>query len=50
MKRHKQIKAIFTPEEYEALIEAKQGLTWEQFILTLITPKEVKNNDNNLPT
>lgn len=39
MKRFKQVKAIFTGEDYETLKQAKGDQTWEEFILTLVKSK-----------
>jgi len=39
----KQINVYFEDDEYEKLSKAKDGLTWKEFILTLIK-KEVEED------
>ena len=42
----KQINVYFDDKEYKQLVEVKNGLTWKEFILTLIEMKGGQTHKN----
>jgi len=39
----RQINVYFEDTEYELLVEKKNGMTWHEFIMTIVKEEEIEN-------